>query len=186
MELVILDRDGVINQDSDHYIKSPAEYIPLPGSLEAIVRLNQAGFTVAVATNQSGIGRGLYDRDTLDAIHAKLQGLLAELGGHVDGIFYCPHIPGDDCDCRKPRPGLLKQISAHFGVPVTGVPLVGDALRDIQAARAVDARPILVRTGKGARTLAAGEGLENVPVYDNLAAVVDALLTERHRSRTAD
>lgn len=177
MRLIILDRDGVINQDSDNYIKSPAEYIPLPGSLEAITRLNNAGYTVAVATNQSGIGRGLYDQETLDAIHAKLSGLLAELGGHIEGIFFCPHTPDDQCDCRKPAPGLLQQISEHFGVPLLGVPLVGDALRDLQAARAVGASPILVRTGKGMRTLEQGDDLEDVPVFDNLAAVVDDLLT---------
>lgn len=178
MRLVILDRDGVINQDSDDYIKSPQEYVPLPGSLEAIARLNRADYTVAVATNQSGIGRGLYDQQTLEQIHAKLAGLLAEVGGHVDGIFYCPHTPDDQCDCRKPAPGLLQQISEHFGMPLTGVPLVGDALRDLQAARAVGASPILVRTGKGMRTLEKGEELEDVPVYDDLAAAVDALLTE--------
>lgn len=177
MRLVILDRDGVINQDSDNYIKSPEEWFPLPGSLEAIVRLNQAGFTVAVATNQSGIGRGLYDLEALDAIHAKLRGLLAELGGHIDGIFFCPHTPDEHCDCRKPAPGLLRQISEHFGAPLLGVPMVGDALRDLQAARAVGASPMLVRTGKGMLTLEQDEDLGDVPVFDNLTAAVDALLS---------
>lgn len=177
MRLVILDRDGVINQDSDDYIKSPEEWIPLPGSLEAIARLNQAGFTVAVATNQSGIGRGLYDLETLEAIHAKLHGLLAEQDGHIDGIFFCPHTPEEHCDCRKPAPGLLQQISEHFGVALLGVPMVGDALRDLQAARAVGASPMLVRTGKGMRTLEQGEDLEDVPVFDDLSAAVDAMLT---------
>lgn len=176
MRLIILDRDGVINQDSDEYIKSPQEYHPLPGSLEAIARLNQAGYTVAVATNQSGIGRGLYDVATLDRIHAKLTRLLGEVGGRVDGIFYCPHAPEARCDCRKPAPGLLHQISEHFATPLTGVPLIGDALRDVQAARAVGASPILVRTGKGMRTLEKGAEIEGIPVYDDLAAVVDALL----------
>ena len=179
MPLIILDRDGVINQDSDNYIKSPQEYIPLPGSLEAIARLNQAGYTVAVATNQSGVGRGLYDETTLEQIHAKLKGLLAEVGGHVDGIFFCPHTPDDQCDCRKPAPGLLQQISEHYAMPLTGVPLVGDALRDLQAARAVGASPILVRTGKGVRTLEKGEELEDVPVFDDLAAAVDSLLAQQ-------
>lgn len=177
MRLVILDRDGVINQDSDDYIKSPEEWVPLPGSLEAIARLNQAGFTVAVATNQSGIGRGLYDLETLEAIHAKLHGLLAEQDGHIDGIFFCPHTPEEHCDCRKPAPGLLQQISEHFGVALLGVPMVGDALRDLQAARAVGASPMLVRTGKGMRTLEQGEDLEDVPVFDDLSAAVDAMLT---------
>jgi D-glycero-D-manno-heptose 1,7-bisphosphate phosphatase len=179
MPLVILDRDGVINRDSDVFIKSPQEYIPLPGSLAAIARLNAAGFTVAVATNQSGVGRGLYDLATLDAIHDKLRRLLAQEGGHVDGIFFCPHTPDDHCDCRKPKPGLLTQISDHFRVPLVGVPVVGDALRDIQAAQAVGASPMLVRTGKGAKTLGAGEGLEGVPVFNDLAAAVDALLANR-------
>lgn len=177
MRLVILDRDGVINQDSDNYIRSPEEYIPLPGSLEAIARLNRAGFLVAVATNQSGIGRGLYDQATLDSIHDKLKSLLAEVDGHVDAIFCCPHTPDDQCDCRKPAPGLLQQIGEHFGIPLSGVPFIGDALRDIQAARAVGATPILVRTGKGLRTLENGEGLEEILVYRDLAAAVDALLS---------
>ena len=177
MRLVILDRDGVINQDSDNYIKSPEEYIPLPGSLEAIARLNQAGFLVAVATNQSGIGRGLYDQATLDSIHDKLQGLLGGVGGRIDAIFYCPHTPDDHCVCRKPAPGLLQQISEHFGIPLTGVPVIGDAPRDLQAARAVGATPILVRTGKGLRTLENGGDLDEIPVYDDLAEAVDALLS---------
>jgi len=176
MKLIILDRDGVINQDSDHFIKSPEEFIPLPGSLEAIVRLNAAGYHVAVATNQSGIARGLFDVVTLQAMHQKLAQSLATLGGHLDFITYCPHGPDDECDCRKPKPGMYQQIAAHFGSELHAVPVVGDSLRDLQAARAVSARPILVRTGKGQRTLEKGEGLENVAVYDDLAAVVDELI----------
>jgi D-glycero-D-manno-heptose 1,7-bisphosphate phosphatase len=177
MRLVILDRDGVINQDSDDFIKSPEEFIPIAGSLEAIARLKQAGFTVAVATNQSGIARGLFGLDALAAMHDKLAALLEELGGRVDGIFYCPHGPDDGCDCRKPLPGLLEQIAEHFGVSTVGVPVIGDSVRDLEAARAVGAQPILVRTGKGERTLAQAEGLADVPVYDDLAAAVDALLS---------
>jgi D-glycero-D-manno-heptose 1,7-bisphosphate phosphatase len=176
MRLIILDRDGVINEDSDDYIKSPEEYIPIQGSLEAIARLKQAGYTVVVASNQSGIGRGYFDLDTLNAMHDKLKRLLAEVQGSVDGIFFCPHIPEDHCDCRKPEPGLYHQISQKFHVDLIGVPVIGDSLRDIESARAVGAKPILVRTGKGARTLAAGKGLENVPVYDDLASAVDAIL----------
>lgn len=179
MPLIILDRDGVINQDSDNYIKSPEEYHLLPGSVEAIARLNQAGYTVAVATNQSGIGRGLYDLETLEQIHAKLENALAAVGAHVDGIFFCPHTPEEQCDCRKPAPGLLQQISEHFAMPLIGVPMVGDALRDLQAARAVGASPMLVRTGKGMRTLERGEELDDVPVFDDLTAVVDALLADQ-------
>ena len=178
MRLVILDRDGVINEDSDDYIKSPEEYVPIPGSLEAIARLKKAGFTVVVATNQSGIGRGYFDLDTLEAMHNKLKTLLAEIKGSVDGIFYCPHTPEDNCDCRKPAPGLYHQISQHFNIKLTGVPVIGDSLRDLEAARAVGATPILVRTGKGKRTLATGKGLVDVPVYDDLAGAVDALLKE--------
>ncbi|HEB94390.1 MAG TPA: D-glycero-beta-D-manno-heptose 1,7-bisphosphate 7-phosphatase [Gammaproteobacteria bacterium] len=177
MQLVILDRDGVINQDSDDYIKFVDEFIPLPGSLAAIARLNRAGYTVAVATNQSGVGRGLFDLATLGAMHDKLARLLLEEDGRVDRVFYCPHSPNDACDCRKPLPGLLQQIAVHYKASLANVPVIGDSLRDLEAARAVGARPILVRTGKGQRTLAAGKGLEDVPVYDDLAAVVDDLVS---------
>ena len=178
MRLVILDRDGVINEDSDDYIKSPEEYVPIPGSLEAIARLKKAGFTVVVATNQSGIGRGYFDLDTLEAMHNKLKMLLAEIEGSVDGIFYCPHTPEDNCDCRKPAPGLYHQISQQFNIELAGIPVIGDSLRDLEAARAVGATPILVRTGKGKRTMATGKGLVDVPIYDDLAGAVDALLKE--------
>jgi D-glycero-D-manno-heptose 1,7-bisphosphate phosphatase len=178
MKLVILDRDGVINEDSDDFIKSPDEFIPLPGSLEAIARLKQAGYLVAVATNQSGISRGYLDLDTLNAMHDKLKNLLNELGASVDGIFYCPHGPDDGCECRKPKPGLYHQISQQFKMPLEGMPVIGDSLRDLEAARAVGAKPILVRTGKGLRTLEAGKGLEDVPVYENLSEAVDAILKE--------
>lgn len=179
MRLVILDRDGVINEDSDDYIRTPEEYIPIPGSLEAIARLKKAGYTVVVATNQSGIGRGYFDIDTLNAMHDKLNQLLAEVGGSVDGLFYCPHAPEDHCDCRKPAPGLYQQISQQFNTELTGVPVIGDSLRDIEAAWVVGASPILVRTGKGSRTLATSEGLDDVPVYEDLAEAVDALLNEK-------
>jgi len=178
MKLVILDRDGVINQDSDDYIKSPQEFVPIAGSLEAIARLKQAGYLVVVATNQSGIGRGLFDLETLDAMHDKLRKMLAEVGGSIDGVFFCPHAPNEGCECRKPRPGLLLQISKQFDMPLADVPAIGDSLRDLESAQAVGARPILVRTGKGERTLAKGEGLDGVPVYHNLCEAVDALLKE--------
>jgi D-glycero-D-manno-heptose 1,7-bisphosphate phosphatase len=179
MKLIILDRDGVINQDSDDYIKSPEEFIPIPGSLEAIAQLNHAGYTVMVATNQSGISRGYYDIDTLNRMHEKLKRLLNNFGGHIDGIFFCPHGPDDHCDCRKPKTGLYKEIAQRAGVSLEGVPVVGDSLRDIQSAQAVGARPILVKTGKGERTLAKGEGLDNVPVYADLSECVDSLLNGR-------
>ena len=177
MKLIILDRDGVINQDSEEFIKSVEEFIPLPGSLEAIARLKQAGYTIAVATNQSGIARGYYDEATLAAMHDKLAHLLDEQGGEIDYIAYCPHGPDDDCACRKPLPGLLNEIGKHFNVELTNVPIIGDSLRDIQAARSVGAFPILVKTGKGENTLANEDQISNIPVYADLAAAVDALLS---------
>ena len=174
--LVILDRDGVINEDSDAYIKSPDEWIPIRGSLEAIARLNQAGIRVAVATNQSGIGRGMFSLDTLNAMHAKLQSSLARVGGHVDGVFFCPHAPGDSCECRKPRPGLLHAIAERFSQPLTGIPFIGDSFGDVVAARAVDAEPILVRTGKGERTLQKHPDLRSLPVFRDLDDAVSAIL----------
>ena len=176
MKLIILDRDGVINQDSDNFIKSPDEFIPLPGSLEAITKLHKAGYTVAVATNQSGIARGLYSLDTLQQMHDKLTSLLAKLGGKVDYIAYCPHGPNDNCDCRKPRPGMYHDIAKHFNTTLENIPIVGDSLRDLQAAQSVKARPYLVTTGKGEQTIVKGEGLEGIPVYNDLAAVVNELL----------
>jgi D-glycero-D-manno-heptose 1,7-bisphosphate phosphatase len=178
MKLIILDRDGVINRDSDNFIKSPAEWIPISGSLEAITRLYQAGYRIVLATNQSGIGRGLFDIETLNRIHTKMHERLAELGGFIEAIFFCPHGPDDNCDCRKPKAGLLEDIGRRLKVDLTGVPAVGDSLRDLQAARAVGACPVLVRTGKGKRTVAAGEGLEGVAVFDDLADYTEHLLQE--------
>ena len=178
---MIVDRDGVINEDSDDYIKSPAEWIPIPGSLEAIARLNNAGFHVTVATNQSGIGRGLFTIDELDRMHAKFQHALARVGGHVDGIFFCPHAPGTGCECRKPEPGLLRSISLRFGVPLTGVPFIGDSKSDVEAAIAAHAQPVLVRTGKGRRTLEDHPELATWPCYDSLAEAVEQKLREGPR-----
>lgn len=178
MKLVILDRDGVINEDSDDYIKSPDEWVPIPGSLEAVTRLNQAGVRVVVATNQSGLARGLFDIETLGRIHAKMHRRLAAVGGVVEAVFYCPHGPGDGCECRKPRPGLLREIEQRLGVDLRETVCVGDTLRDLEAARAVGARPVLVRSGKGERTLADGRGVEGVAVYDDLAAFAQAFLEQ--------
>jgi D-glycero-D-manno-heptose 1,7-bisphosphate phosphatase len=152
MKLVILDRDGVINYDSDLYIKSPDEWKPIPGSLEAIARLNQWGYRVVVATNQSGIGRGLFEMDTLNAIHDKMIKAAAQVGGRIDAIFFCPHTNSDACDCRKPKAGLLEEIAARYNADLTAVPAIGDSLRDLQAAVAVGAQPMLVLTGKGQKT----------------------------------
>jgi D-glycero-D-manno-heptose 1,7-bisphosphate phosphatase len=177
MRLVILDRDGVINYDSVDYIKSPQEWRPIPGSLEAIARLHRADYKVVVATNQSGVGRGLLSMDTLAAIHAHMLKEVRRQGGEIDAIFFCPHTPEDGCDCRKPAPGLLKQIAKRLQINLTGVYVVGDAERDVLAARRVLATPVLVRTGKGAQTLKQSTVLDDVPVFDDLAAFVDALLS---------
>lgn len=183
MRLVILDRDGVINYDSDEYIKSPDEWIPIPGSLEAIARLCREDYKVVVATNQSGVARGLFDMDMLNGIHARMLGQIRQKGGEIDAIFFCPHGPNDGCVCRKPQPGLLLDVADRLKVKLRGVPVVGDSLRDIQAAMAVDALPVLVRTGKGERTLKnvseeeLSETFATVPVFEDLAAFADALLS---------
>jgi D-glycero-D-manno-heptose 1,7-bisphosphate phosphatase len=175
--LIILDRDGVINHDSDHYIKSPEEWQPIEGSLEAIARLHQAGIKVVVATNQSGIARGLYSEATLQLIHAKMNQLIDEAGGKLAGIFFCPHGPDDGCDCRKPLPGLIQQIADTLKINPAGVPIVGDSLRDLVAGEALGCRPVLVRTGKGERTLASGKISHEIPVFDDLKSFVDGWLS---------
>jgi D-glycero-D-manno-heptose 1,7-bisphosphate phosphatase len=176
--LVILDRDGVINEDDDAGIRNAEAWVPVAGSLEAIARLNQAGYQVMVATNQSGIAKGYYGIDDLNAMHAKMNRLLAQVGGRVDGVVFCPHGEDEGCDCRKPLPGMYREISERTRIPLAGVPAIGDSLRDVEAAVAVGARPMLVRTGKGERTLAAGGLPEDVSIHDDLAAAVDALLAE--------
>lgn len=178
MRLVILDRDGVINFDSPQFIKSPEEWKPIPGSLEAIARLNQAGYRVVVATNQSGIGRGLFDMATLNAIHDKMHRALAQVGGRIDALFFCPHAAELNCPCRKPRPGMFEEIARRFNVELEGVPAIGDAQRDLETAAAVGASPILVLTGKGRRTLEAGNLPENTRVFENLAEAVKHLLAQ--------
>jgi D-glycero-D-manno-heptose 1,7-bisphosphate phosphatase len=175
VKLLILDRDGVINQDSDAYIKSLDEWIPIPGSIEAIAQLSKAGWTVAVATNQSGIARGYYSLATLHAMHARLRELVAAQGGEVGLIVYCPHGPDDGCDCRKPRPGMLRTIANHYAVDLAGVWFVGDSKGDLEAARAVDAQPVLVRTGKGEQTLSKGVP-EATLIFDDLASIASALI----------
>ena len=177
MKLIILDRDGVINRDSDHYIKSPDEWEPIPGSLSAVARLNQAGFRVVVATNQSGIGRGLFDMAMLNAIHARMHRALAQVGGRIDAVFYCPHAANSNCACRKPRAGMFLEIAERFETSLHGVPAVGDSLRDLQAAVAVGATPVLVRTGKGEATLCAGGLPDGIRVHADLLAVVEEVLS---------
>jgi D-glycero-D-manno-heptose 1,7-bisphosphate phosphatase len=176
--VVVVDRDGVINEDSGEFIKSVAEWRPIPGSLEAIAALTRAGFRVAVVTNQSGVGRGLFDEQTLSAIHAHMAAAVRGAGGELAGIYYCPHRPDADCECRKPKTALLRRLEHDLGVSLGGAPFIGDRLSDVGAADAVGARPILVRTGTGTVTegLLAARGLE---VFDDLAAAAHALVAER-------
>jgi len=175
MKLVILDRDGVINEDSANFIKNPDEWIPIPNSLESIALLNQHGFRVAIATNQSGIARGFFDMATLNAIHDKMHRAVAQVGGRIDAVFYCPHYTDDNCDCRKPKDGMVREIGKRFGIDLSNVYGVGDALRDVQAFSTGGCKPILVRTGKGEETLANAEKPEfalptDTLVVDDLAA----------------
>jgi D-glycero-D-manno-heptose 1,7-bisphosphate phosphatase len=180
-KLIILDRDGVINEDRDDYVKSVDEWIPLPGSLEAIALLNKAGFQIAIATNQSGLARGYFAINDLDAMHSKMGKLLQPLGGNIDSIFFCPHTDAHACDCRKPAPGLMKKIALHYGrtnssQPLLGVPIVGDSLRDLQAGIALGASPHLVLTGKGQKTLAKGGLPEGTQIHADLLAFATTLL----------
>ena len=175
MKLVILDRDGVINVDSDQYIKSPEEWKPIAGSLEAIARFTQAGFRVVLATNQSGLGRGLFDMATLNAMHNKMHKAVSQLGGRIDAVFFCPHAQDAGCACRKPQPGMLLEIAQRFNITLADVPAIGDSLRDLQAASAAGARPVLVLTGKGEETLKSGELPEGTEIYKDLAAAAMAL-----------
>ena len=176
MKLAILDRDGVINLDSASYIKSPEEWRPIPGSLEAIARLNHAGYHVILATNQSGVGRGLFEMSALNAIHDKMHRALALIGGRIDAIFFCPHTLEANCACRKPRPGLFEEIARRLNVELKNVPAIGDSLRDLQAAAAVGAAPVLVLTGKGAKTQLEGGLPAGTVVHADLADAVRAII----------
>lgn len=180
MKLIILDRDGVINQDSDDYIKSPDEWIPIPGSLDAIARLNHAGYSVAIASNQSGIARGYFSLETLAAMNVKMNEMLSQLGGRIDAMFFCPHGPKDGCDCRKPRPGMLTDIGNRFQAELGDVMFVGDNINDVKAAKAAGARPVLVRTGKGEQTVGilAKNRINGIPVYDDLAGFANSMLED--------
>jgi D-glycero-D-manno-heptose 1,7-bisphosphate phosphatase len=175
-KLIILDRDGVINFDSDQFIKSPEEWKPIPGSLEAIARLCQADYRVVVATNQSGIGRGLFDMPMLNAIHDKMHKACALVGGRIDAVFFCPHTNDSNCGCRKPKSGMLEEIANRYGVSLKGVPAVGDSLRDLEMAVRMEAQPILVLTGKGSKTQAKGGLPEGTLIYPDLASVMATLV----------
>lgn len=177
MKLIILDRDGVINHDSPDYIKTPDEWHPIEGSLEAIARFHQAGWKVVVASNQSGLARNLFDAPTLTKIHNKMRDSLVSLGGSIDAFFICPHGPDDHCNCRKPKPGLFHDIAQRFDINLQGVPAVGDSLRDLQASHASGCQPWLVETGNGIKTRKQGGLPEHVKFAHNLADVADQLLT---------
>ena len=183
MKLVILDRDGVINYDSDLFVKSPAEWKAIPGALEAIAKLTQSGYRVVVATNQSGIGRGLFDMDTLNAMHDKMHRAVQAVGGRIDAIFYCPHSADSDCACRKPRDGMFRRIGSVFNANLANAYAVGDSLRDLQAAVTAGARPILVLTGKGEATQAENALPEGTLVFADLPTFVDHVLRTDPRSR---
>ena len=184
MKLIILDRDGVINQDSDAYIKSQDEWIPIPGSLEAIAKLNRAGYTVAVATNQSGLARGYFDLKALSAMHRKMEVLLSEHGAQVDAVFYCPHGPKDGCQCRKPEPGMLHEIGERFHANLKKVYFIGDTISDMKAATSAGVKPVLVRTGKGEKTelLLAENNFSHVPVHDDLMSAVKDILSMKSKA----
>ena len=177
MKIIVLDRDGVINLDSEQFIKKPEEWKPIPGSLEAIARLNESGWRVVIASNQSGLGRGLFDMDTLNAINEKMTKALGQVGGRIDAIFFCPHTADSTCDCRKPKPGMFLQIAERFNADMKGVPVVGDSLRDLQAGAAVGCKPYLVLTGKGVKTQADPALPEGTEIFPDLAAVVAHLIT---------
>jgi D-glycero-D-manno-heptose 1,7-bisphosphate phosphatase len=175
--VVLLDRDGVINEDSDAYVKSPDEWTPIPGSLEAIARLSGAGFRVAIVSNQSGLARGLFDLSKLGRIHQKLRDLLARQGGRVEMIAFCPHAPTQDCECRKPQPGLLKSVGQRLGVTLEGIPFIGDSFTDVQAARSLGMEPWLVLTGKGRMVLESESRLlGGVKIVADLRGVVEELI----------
>jgi D-glycero-D-manno-heptose 1,7-bisphosphate phosphatase len=176
MKLVILDRDGVINQDRDDFVKNTMEWQPLPRSLEAIANLTQAGWRVVVATNQSGIGRGLFDMHALNAMHEKMHRLVNQAGGRIDAVIFCPHTADDQCDCRKPKPGMVHEVMERFNVRGDGLPMVGDSLRDLQSVAEVGGLPLLVRTGKGLRTLDKGGLPAGTQVFDDLFDAADYLI----------
>jgi D-glycero-D-manno-heptose 1,7-bisphosphate phosphatase len=178
VKLVILDRDGVINQDSVNFIKNPKEWIALPGSLEAIALLNQSGFRVAIATNQSGISRGLFDMATLNAINDKMHRALAQMGGRIDAMFYCPHAADDNCACRKPKTGMIEDIARRFSVKLDEVYAIGDSLRDLKAYHDAGCKPILVRSGKGEETLAHGDLPKNTLVFADLNEAAQHIIAE--------
>jgi D-glycero-D-manno-heptose 1,7-bisphosphate phosphatase len=187
-KLIILDRDGTINEDRDDYVKSPEEWVPLPGALEAIARLNHAGWHTVLATNQSGLGRGLFDMAMLNAMHSRMNQMLAKVGGRIDAVFFCPHTPEDQCDCRKPLPGLMTLIGERYGLDLQEVPLVGDSLRDLQAGMAAGCPTHLVRTGNGGlldddQLVALLELVPGTEVHDDLGAFAEWMICNERKLR---
>lgn len=180
MKLVILDRDGVINKDRDDFVKNSLEWEPLDHSLEAIANLTQAGWRIVVATNQSGIGRGLFDLHALHAMHTKMHRLVNQAGGRIDAVVVCPHTPDDNCECRKPLPGMVKEVSERFNVKPDSLPMVGDSLRDLEAIAAMGGQPILVKTGKGEKTFEKGGLPEGTLVFDDLYDAAEYLIQTHH------
>ena len=189
MKLVILDRNGSINVHREDFVKSEVEWTPLPSALEAIARLNHAGWHVVIASNQSGLGRGLFDVASLNQMHAKMHKMLAAVGGKVDAVFYCPHSPDENCECRKPKPGLFLQIGERYGIDLDGVPTAGDSLRDVLAGAAAGCEPHLLLTGMGEACRGIvplpPEYPPNTQVHDNLSAFVDFLLAREEREAKA-
>jgi len=183
--LVILGRDGILNVYRDDHVKAPEEWQPLPGALEAVARLNHAGWHTVLATNQSGIGRGMIDMASVNAVHLHMMQRLAAVGGRLDGVFFCPHTPEENCDCRKPKPGLMRQIGQRYGIDLRTVPMVCDTLRDLQAAQAAGCEPHLVRSGRAADLDDAQQAgiVAQVPgaeVHADLGGFVDFLLQRAH------
>lgn len=179
MNMIILDRDGVINYDSDQYIKSPDEWHAIPGSLNAIATLNRSGFKVVVATNQSGIARGYYDVAMLDLIHEKLMHELASVGGYIEEFYFCPHHPDEKCLCRKPQPGLLLRIQEKYKLDLSTTYFIGDSWVDIEAAKLAGCQPLLVLTGKGAQTLQERPTILTIPYFADLAEATDYVLSQQ-------
>lgn len=180
-KLVILGRDGVLNEYRSSHVTAPEEWVPVPGALEAVARINHAGWHTVVATNQAGIGRGMIDMAAINLVHARMHQMMMAHGARVDAVFFCPHTPEEACDCRKPQPGLLLDIGHRYNVHLATVPMVGDTLRDLQAAQAAGCEPHLVLTGRAAALDEAGlqAMLQQVPatrVHASLDAFADFLL----------
>jgi len=182
VKLIVLDRDGVINEASDEIIKEAQDFVPIEGSIEAIVRLSQNGYRVIVITNQSGIAHGLLTIDEVSRVHIHMQQLVASQGGRIDAVLFCPHAPDDDCSCRKPKPGMLHDLMERLNVELDGVPFVGDSLRDLQTAMVVGASPVLVKTGHGTTTLEENKRLDGIEIYDDLASFVEQMLVDQEQA----